>query len=116
MTLVAPTLTAGPADGSSTTATTATFSWNAVAGATGYKVSLDGSGASGTSPPSQVGILIFENEARSAVESGNNPTFKALEAQYRSYTALVAETHPSLPNYCAMVSGSLLGKDGTDSG
>jgi len=115
--LTAPVLTAGPADGSTDTDTTPTFSWNAVATATGYKVSVDGSGSSsGGSAPSQVGIIILENESGSTVAASNAPTMHGLQSTYRDYTAYQATSHPSLPNYCAMSSGSFLGKVGTDNG
>ncbi len=55
-------------------------------------------------------VVVFENKERSAIV-GNPaaPTFASLARTYASLTAYNAVTHPSLPNYLALVSGSTQG-------
>ncbi len=55
-------------------------------------------------------VVVFENKERSAIV-GNPaaPTFASLARTYASLTAYDAVTHPSLPNYLALVSGSTQG-------
>jgi hypothetical protein len=55
-------------------------------------------------------VVVFENKERSAIV-GNPaaPTFTALARRYASMTAYDAVSHPSLPNYLALVSGSTQG-------
>jgi phospholipase C len=55
-------------------------------------------------------VVVFENKERAAVlGSGDAPTFDALARRYASIDAYDAVTHPSLPNYLALVSGSTHG-------
>jgi hypothetical protein len=55
-------------------------------------------------------VVVFENKERGAIV-GNPaaPTFTALAQRYASLTAYDAVSHPSLPNYLALVSGSTQG-------
>ncbi|HVN62013.1 MAG TPA: alkaline phosphatase family protein [Gaiellaceae bacterium] len=55
-------------------------------------------------------VVVFENKERDAIV-GNPaaPTFAALGRTYASMTDYEAVTHPSLPNYLALVSGSTQG-------
>jgi phospholipase C len=53
-------------------------------------------------------VVVFENHERSDVQ-GQAPTFDALARRYASLTAYDAVSHPSLPNYLALVSGSTQG-------
>lgn len=55
-------------------------------------------------------VIVFENHERGAV-IGNPlaPTFTALARRYAEATNYRAVTHPSLPNYLALVSGSTHG-------
>jgi hypothetical protein len=55
-------------------------------------------------------VVVFENEERRAVlGSGAAPTFDRLAASYAQATNDHAVSHPSLPNYLALVSGSTHG-------
>jgi phosphatidylinositol-3-phosphatase len=55
-------------------------------------------------------VIVFENEERDAVlGSGSAPTFDRLARDYVDLTNYHALTHPSLPNYVALVSGSTHG-------
>lgn len=55
-------------------------------------------------------VIVFENHERDAVlGSGEAPTFDALAKRYVNLTSYYATTHPSLPNYLALVSGSTQG-------
>jgi hypothetical protein len=52
-------------------------------------------------------IVVFENkESPSIVGSRDAPTFNAYARRYASLTRYYAVTHPSLPNYLALISGS----------
>jgi phosphatidylinositol-3-phosphatase len=55
-------------------------------------------------------VVVFENRERDAI-AGNldAPTFAALSRRYATLTHYDAVTHPSLPNYLALVSGSTQG-------
>ena len=71
--------------------------------------------AAGAARPSvprfaHVVVVVFENKERGEI-AGNSaaPTFAALTARYASITRYDAVTHPSLPNYLALVSGSTQG-------
>ena len=65
-----------------------------------------GSAASGTGYPN-VMIIIMENRTKSeVVGSSNFPFFNSLPVQLTNMTAI---THPSLPNYVALVSGATYG-------
>jgi phosphatidylinositol-3-phosphatase len=55
-------------------------------------------------------LIVFENHERDSVlGSGQAPTFDRLAARYADLTNYYALTHPSLPNYLALVSGSTKG-------
>jgi phosphatidylinositol-3-phosphatase len=55
-------------------------------------------------------VIVFENKERGAVlGSGAAPTFDRLAGEYVDLTNYHALTHPSLPNYLALVSGSTQG-------
>jgi phosphatidylinositol-3-phosphatase len=74
-----------------------------------------GAAASGRTPvPSfrHVVVIVFENKEASAVlGSGSAPTFDAMARRYARMTRYYGITHPSLPNYLALVSGSVHGID-----
>lgn len=52
-------------------------------------------------------VVTFENHERDAVM--RSPTFAALARRYAQLTRYFAVTHPSLPNYLALISGSTHG-------
>jgi hypothetical protein len=55
-------------------------------------------------------VVVFENhESSSIVGNPDAPTFNALARRYATLTDYTAVTHPSLPNYLALVSGSTQG-------
>ena len=55
-------------------------------------------------------LIVFENkEVGSVVGSRNAPTFNAMARRYARLTRYYGVTHPSLPNYLALVSGSTQG-------
>jgi phosphatidylinositol-3-phosphatase len=55
-------------------------------------------------------VVVFENKERPAVlESRSAPTFSTLARRHAELTDYAAVTHPSLPNYLALVSGSTWG-------
>ena len=55
-------------------------------------------------------VLVFENrEASSVLGVRTAPTFNAYARRYANLTRYYAVTHPSLPNYLALVSGSTQG-------
>jgi hypothetical protein len=70
-------------------------------------------GATAPAPPPKldhVVVVVFENKERNAVlGSGAAPAFDALAHEYADLTQYYALTHPSLPNYLALVSGSTHG-------
>lgn len=76
-----------------------------------------------TSPPSRPGalpgplvVLVLENHsARQILGNTCCPSLNAQASKGRIYAGYHAVTHPSLPNYLAMTSGSTCGKTGTDS-
>jgi phosphatidylinositol-3-phosphatase len=68
----------------------------------------------GSAPPvprfRHVVLVVFENEEYGAViGSRQAPTFNALARRYSLLTQSYAVSHPSLPNYLALVSGSTFG-------
>ncbi len=71
----------------------------------------------GPAPPSvplprftHVLVVVFENHERSSLAgSPSASTFDALGRRYATLTRYDAVTHPSLPNYLALVSGSTQG-------
>jgi phospholipase C len=55
-------------------------------------------------------VIVFENkEERQVIANGAAPTFTAMARSYVQLTRYTAVTHPSLPNYLALVSGSTHG-------
>jgi phosphatidylinositol-3-phosphatase len=63
-------------------------------------------------PPtfSKVVVIVFENKRpRMIFDNPAAPTFNALEERYATLTRYDAVSHPSLPNYIALVSGSTQG-------
>jgi phosphatidylinositol-3-phosphatase len=55
-------------------------------------------------------VVVFENHERGEVAgSSDAPTFHALARRYATLTRYHGVTHPSLPNYLALVSGSTQG-------
>ncbi|HEX3298503.1 MAG TPA: hypothetical protein VHW68_00150 [Actinomycetota bacterium] len=61
-------------------------------------------------------IIMMENHERSdIVTSSSAPYLNGLRTRGIDVTNYVAVTHPSLPNYLALASGSTAGKSGTDS-
>lgn len=53
--------------------------------------------------------IVFENEAATDVLKAEAPYFLQLSQQYGTATAYTTSTHPSLPNYIIMTSGSTNG-------
>ena len=53
-------------------------------------------------------VIVFENKERSSL-LGSAPTFDALGSRYAQLAGYRGVTHPSLPNYLALVSGSTQG-------
>jgi len=57
-----------------------------------------------------VAVVVFENKERSEVlGSGEAPTFDAMAKRYATLSRYYGVSHPSLPNYLAIVSGSTHG-------
>jgi phospholipase C len=57
-------------------------------------------------------VIVFENkESSSVLGAPDAPTFNAMAARYAALTSYYGVTHPSLPNYLALVSGSTFGID-----
>jgi phosphatidylinositol-3-phosphatase len=55
-------------------------------------------------------VIVFENkEQQQVIGSPSAPTFNALARRYVRFTNYRALTHPSLPNYIALVSGGTQG-------
>ena len=69
--------------------------------------------AGGTLPsgPSHIAVIVFENEETGAIlgPSSDAPYFRSLAASSVNLTRLFATSHPSLPNYLALTSGSTHG-------
>jgi acid phosphatase len=66
--------------------------------------------ASGVPRFKHVLVVVFENHDRSQIAGQKSaPTFAALARKYASLTNYDAVSHPSLPNYLALVSGSTQG-------
>jgi phosphatidylinositol-3-phosphatase len=59
--------------------------------------------------PAHVVLIVFENKDASQINARTAPTFTALGSRYARLTNYFAVTHPSLPNYLALVSGSTHG-------
>jgi hypothetical protein len=74
-------------------------------------VALPGARAA-SGPPSfaHVVVIVLENKARGEVLGASNaPFFNSLAARYAALSGYRGVTHPSLPNYLALVSGSTHG-------
>ncbi|TAM78347.1 phosphoesterase [bacterium] len=55
-------------------------------------------------------VIVEENEGSGAIIGNSNaPAITALAREYRSATRFYAETHPSEPNYVAMIGGDTFG-------
>jgi hypothetical protein len=55
-------------------------------------------------------VIVFENkEVQSVLGSRDAPTFNSMAKRYGQLTRYYGVTHPSLPNYLALVSGSTQG-------
>lgn len=66
--------------------------------------------------PSPVIVIFMENHSRSSIEGSTDADYlKSFEAGGISFTSYFGVTHPSLPNYLAVSSGSTQGKTGSDS-
>jgi phosphatidylinositol-3-phosphatase len=75
---------------------------------------LAGGAARSAAPPipdfDHVVVVVFENkESRSVIGNRNAPTFNLYSRLYARMTQSYGVTHPSLPNYLALVSGSTWG-------
>jgi phosphatidylinositol-3-phosphatase len=84
----------------------------ALAGLTLFLVLAPGTGGARPGVPrlAHIVVIVFENKERETVlGSGAAPTFDRLAARYATLTEYYAVTHPSLPNYIALVSGSTYG-------
>ena len=69
-----------------------------------------GGGSSRVLPsPAHVVVIVFENKDASTIDASSAPAFTALGQRYAQLTNYSAVTHPSLPNYLALVSGSTHG-------
>ena len=61
-------------------------------------------------------VIFMENHERSSIEGSSDADFlHSFEAGGRSFTHYYGVSHPSLPNYLAVASGTLGGKAGSDS-
>jgi hypothetical protein len=70
-----------------------------------------GAGTHATIPAfDHVVVVVFENKEESAVLGRRDaPTFNAMAKRYARLTRYYGVTHPSLPNYVALVSGTTAG-------
>ncbi len=61
-----------------------------------------------TSGPSHIAVIVFENHEVDAILGPNSdaPYFRSLAKSSVNLTGLYATSHPSLPNYLALTSGS----------
>jgi phospholipase C len=78
---------------------------------TALALAAPAAGAAPTVPAFRhVVVVVFENhEASEILGTGHAPTFDALAKRYAVIDDYQAITHPSLPNYLALVSGSTQG-------
>jgi phosphatidylinositol-3-phosphatase len=66
--------------------------------------------AGGVPPLRHVVVIVFENKERESVlRNPDAPTFNRLARQFATLSRYYGVTHPSLPNYLALVSGSTHG-------
>jgi len=78
--------------------------------ATGAWLAWPSGGKSAAPPFRHALVVVFENKERSEVaDNPAAPTFAALARRYATLSNYEAVTHPSLPNYLALVSGSTQG-------
>jgi phosphatidylinositol-3-phosphatase len=57
-------------------------------------------------------VILFENkESSSVLGTTEAPTFNAIQSRYAGLTTYYGVSHPSLPNYLALVGGSTFGID-----
>src|SRR5262249_3529993 len=54
-------------------------------------------------------LVMFENKASSQITSSSAPYFASLASQGANFSQSYAITHPSQPNYIALLSGSTQG-------
>jgi hypothetical protein len=69
-------------------------------------------GAGGAAPApalEHVVVIVFENKDPSQLDTRSAPTFASLGRRYARITQYTAVSHPSLPNYLALASGSTYG-------
>ena len=69
-------------------------------------------GAGGGAPAptlEHVVVIVFENKDPSQVDARSAPTFASLGRRFARITSYTGVSHPSLPNYLALVSGSTHG-------
>jgi phospholipase C len=67
-------------------------------------------GADGVPDFEHVVVIVFENkEEQQVIGARSAPTFTALARRYARLTQYYGVTHPSLPNYVALVSGATQG-------
>jgi phosphatidylinositol-3-phosphatase len=67
-------------------------------------------GATGVPDLAHVVVIVFENkEEAQVIDAHSAPTFTSLARRYARFTQYYAVTHPSLPNYIALVSGGTQG-------
>jgi hypothetical protein len=59
--------------------------------------------------PAHIVVIVFENKDASEINARSAPAMTALGLRYARLTNYFAATHPSLPNYLALVSGSTHG-------
>jgi hypothetical protein len=73
---------------------------------------LPGAAGAGSAVPvfRHVVVVVFENKERGSVlGNADAPTFNRMGSEYATLTRYYGVTHPSLPNYLALVSGSTHG-------
>jgi len=89
------------------------FAILAAAGALALGLAARGSASPPAVPAFQHAlVVVFENkEIDQVVGNRDAPTFTALASRYASLTNYEGVSHPSLPNYLALVSGSTQGID-----
>ncbi len=69
-------------------------------------------GAGGAAPQptlEHVVVIVFENKDAAQITARSAPTFTSLGTRYARLTRYTGVSHPSLPNYLALVSGSTHG-------
>ena len=59
--------------------------------------------------PGTIFTIMFENDDLQETVAPENPTFYRLSQQYGSAQACISDTHPSLPNYLELTSGTPCG-------